>query len=125
MRKINFDYIPVHTKCINCGECCGPVPISEKEYKEIKKYCIENNIEPYLKLNEFDCPFRDHKRKKCNIYPVRPDMCKLFGVTKGMTCSNGNSCNIDGYKYILKDPNKDINGIKKLANELFKVINKR
>lgn len=32
---------------------------------------------------------------KCAIYSVRPMVCRLFGVAKGMTCSHGNSAEID------------------------------
>lgn len=119
MKKINFDFIPPHLKCTNCGECCGPVPISEKEYERIFDYCIENNIKPLLKL-DYSCEFRDEKQKKCLIYPVRPDICKLFGVSKGMNCPNGNSYEIDGVKFIQKDIDKDLHGIYKLTKELLK-----
>lgn len=117
MRKINFDFIPPHLNCKNCGECCGLVPISEKEYNDIKKYCIENNIKP-KKAGMLDCPFRDNENKICMVYEVRPMLCKLMGVTKGMSCSNGNSYEINGYKHISKDANKDIQGMIKLVREL-------
>lgn len=117
MRKINFDFIPPHLNCKNCGECCGLVPISEKEYNDIKKYCIENNIKP-KKVGMLDCPFRDNENKICMVYEVRPMLCKLMGVTKGMSCNNGNSYEINGYKHISKDVNKDIQGMIKLAREL-------
>lgn len=117
MRKINFDFIPPHLNCKNCGECCGLVPISEKEYNDIKKYCIENNIKP-KKVGMLDCHFRDNENKICMVYEVRPTLCKLMGVTKGMSCSNGNSYEINGYKHISKDANKDIQGMIKLAREL-------
>ena len=59
MKKINFDFIPPHLNCKNCGECCGLVPIGEKEYEDIKKYCIDNNVIP-KNVGIFDCPFRDN-----------------------------------------------------------------
>ena len=43
--------------------------------------------------------------KKCLIYPVRPTVCRLMGVAKGMDCPNGNTCEIDGYKFLPKDAN--------------------
>ncbi|MGL5713374.1 MAG: YkgJ family cysteine cluster protein [Paraclostridium sp.] len=120
MRKINFDFIPPHLNCNNCGGCCGPVPISEREYKLIYDYCIENNVVPILYLEDYTCPFRDNKKKVCLIYEVRPTICKLFGVSEGMECDNGNTYNMNGYKYILKDPNKDLNGMNKLVADLVK-----
>ena len=95
----NVEYIPKHTKCTNCGKCCGPILMGEREYKLIKEYCIKNNIKPIYYLDD-TCFFRDEKNKKCLIYEVRPVICKLFGVTKGMECINGNTCEIDGYKYL-------------------------
>lgn len=69
--------------CSKCGECCTPfIPITRKEYKRIKKYIDENNIKPtniregnnvYIK-----CTFYDRENKRCNIYPVRPEVCKKF-----------------------------------------------
>lgn len=31
-------------KCLNCGGCCGPVPISTEEEVKIKKYITKNKI---------------------------------------------------------------------------------
>ena len=117
MKKIDFDFIPPHFKCNNCGECCGPVPISEKEYNKIKKYCIENNIVP-IKNIDIICPFRDTINKKCTIYEVRPTLCKLMGVTKGMFCPNGNTYELNGHKYIIDDMIKDNQLMFKLEKEL-------
>lgn len=44
----NVEYIPKHTNCTNCGKCCGPVLMGEREYKTIKDYCIKNNIKPFF-----------------------------------------------------------------------------
>ena len=115
MKKIDFNFIPPHFNCDSCGGCCGPVPIDDKEYKEIKEYCIKNKVKPILYL-DYTCPFRDEKAKKCMIYEVRPMICKLFGVAEGMTCKNGNSCNINGYK--LNNKKKDITGMSKLVEFL-------
>lgn len=38
--------------------------------------------------------------KRCLIYEVRPVICRLFGVTEGMQCVFGNTCEIDGHPYI-------------------------
>ncbi|HJG96520.1 MAG TPA: YkgJ family cysteine cluster protein, partial [Romboutsia timonensis] len=83
MKKINFDFIPPHLNCKNCGECCGLVPIGEKEYEDIKKYCIDNNVIP-KNVGIFDCPFRDNENKKCLIYEVRPEICRRFICSKSM-----------------------------------------
>lgn len=111
----NVEYIPKHTNCTNCGKCCGPVLMGEREYKTIKDYCIKNNIKPFFRLDN-TCYFRDEENKKCLIYKVRPVICKLFGVAKGMKCVNGNTCEIDGYKYIPKS--SKIFSMFRLAKEL-------
>lgn len=93
--------IPKHTNCTNCGQCCGIVPASQVEINTIRNYIAVNGISPIKRADKTICPFRDNKNKKCLIYPVRPLVCRLFGVAKGdMQCRNGNSDNIDGEKFI-------------------------
>lgn len=95
--KITNNFIP-HHDCKNCGECCGPVPINEKEYKEISKYVVVNKPK-YNKENDvLECKFR--VENNCSIYTVRPTLCRIMGVVKGMECSHGNSKNLDGTKFI-------------------------
>jgi Fe-S-cluster containining protein len=96
--------IPEHTNCKNCGECCGPVPASAKEVEKIRKYLKENNIVPRSN-GLINCCFRDTENKKCLIYPVRPVICRLFGVDGcgRMQCPNGNSASIDGRSFLDKD----------------------
>lgn len=119
MRKIDFDFIPPHEKCNNCGECCGPVPISQAEYVRILKYCTDNKIKP-IENSIFECIFRDNKNKICLIYPVRPSLCKIFGVAKDMECVNGNTYEIDMIDYINKDGVKNLKNLVKLKKELTK-----
>lgn len=93
--------IPKHTNCTNCGQCCGIVPASQAEINTIRNYIAVNGISPIKRADKTICPFRDNENKKCLIYPVRPLICRLFGVAKGdMQCINGNSDNIDGEKFI-------------------------
>jgi len=77
-----------------CGECCGPIPhftegtifdLSNIGHVEIEKEAIKE----YLRLTgkkyktvtvvEESCPYLIED-KKCEIYPVRPLVCRLFGV---------------------------------------------
>ena len=93
--------IPAHTNCTNCGDCCGIIPVDANELAEIMEYIKEHNI---TARRQFPlCPFRNEKKKKCDIYPVRPIICRLFGVadTGNLAgCPNGNSHNIDGRKFL-------------------------
>lgn len=92
--------IPQHTNCINCGDCCGVIPANDKEVEAIRKYIKDHEIRPRKK--SITCPFRNEEEKKCDIYPVRPIICRLFGVADmgKMGCPHGNSAAIDGEKYI-------------------------
>ena len=96
-------YIPPHMRCIDCGKCCGPVPISAEEYANIYDYLQEHAYprevaeRPHTIL---ECVFRDNEKRCCSIYPVRPTICRLFGVTAGMQCLNGNSAEIDGKPFL-------------------------
>ena len=91
--------IPPHTRCINCGECCGLFPISASDYRRIKDY-----IEQHPEVREvvqgehkpLECVFRDNKNKRCSIYPVRPMVCRLYGVIDALKCPQGNSASVKG-----------------------------
>ncbi|MGN1105715.1 MAG: YkgJ family cysteine cluster protein [Huintestinicola sp.] len=98
--------IPIHKNCKNCGKCCGTIPATPEEISKIVDYINENDITPSGSYKS-TCPFRDNRQKKCLIYPVRPLICRLFGVTKGnMNCPHGNSADIDGRKFLAGiDPN--------------------
>jgi len=74
--------------CSSCGGCCGPVPVSPPERKKIIDFCNRNKIEipPYDEKNKLlttgkgmKCPFFSVLEKKCEIYPVRPLLCRMFG----------------------------------------------
>lgn len=71
-------------ECSRCNQCCGGVlPITQLELKTIRRYVREKNIKPVASLaaimvKPFDmsCPFA--ASGKCNIYEVRPQICRLF-----------------------------------------------
>lgn len=68
--------------CSCCGECCSNwLPISEKEYLEIGRYITKHNIMGWrnvLNKNWHDkCPFLN-SHNKCNIYSIRPLICREF-----------------------------------------------
>lgn len=72
-------------ECSGCGNCCSNcLPVTADEIKIIKAYISRHNIKPENHCrpdaNDLDwlCPFRDEKHKRCNIYEVRPSICKFF-----------------------------------------------
>ena len=80
-----------HVKCSCCGQCCSDfLPITDKEIAKIKEYVKIHDIKAhshcnFLAMNVFDltCPFMDSSKElKCTIYPVRPQICKMFSCHK-------------------------------------------
>jgi Fe-S-cluster containining protein len=109
MNSILFN-IPSHSGCRNCGKCCGIVPASLDEIERIKIYIsdkpeISRSIISRLKADETTCPFRCDGR--CVVHEVRPIICRLFGVTRGMYCEYGNSHEIDGSKFLFQEGTSD------------------
>lgn len=102
--------IPEHKNCNNCGGCCEIVMASEKEIENIRKFIKKNPnvLDETGSPTSLTCIFRDEEEKKCLIYPVRPISCRLMGVVEGMECSQGNSNDLNGRKFMsevfLKSP---------------------
>lgn len=92
--------IPKHN-CKNCGECCGPVPITKTEQQVIQAYVDKHKPKINKNAGWLNCKFRVDN--SCSIYPVRPILCQLCGSVKGMNCKYGNTHEIDGLKFISKD----------------------
>lgn len=72
--------------CSNCGECCSDLlHLSDFEVHRIdiylKTHAIKerkttiDNGQPTVDLT---CPFRNNVLKKCEIYEVRPRICRLY-----------------------------------------------
>lgn len=76
----------IDNKCSNCGNCCNNIlPVNKDEIKRIKRYIKEHDIKAVKRFYPTDhksidmmCPFRDDDKKICNIYEVRPKVCRLF-----------------------------------------------
>ena len=76
-------------QCSACGKCCANVlMLNEKEIDIIKKYINKHNILPVNRNTIFSfvniCPFLS-KNNKCNIYEVRPDICRKFSCDKSIS----------------------------------------
>ena len=97
--------IPAHKNCVGCGECCGPVLATEREIDVIKLHITKNpgiraDAEHHQGGDASLCCFLDRGDHRCLIYPVRPMVCRLMGVTGGMNCAHGNTCEIDGSAFL-------------------------
>lgn len=73
-------------KCVSCGNCCTAIlPVTKEELKAIKRYIKRKHIKPVKNSNvdlDLTCPFRNNTEKKCNIYEVRPTICRDFKCDK-------------------------------------------
>lgn len=73
-------------ECSKCGNCCGKyLPLTTYEIDRIKAYIKKHNIKEHI--NNFaygldmTCPFLNDKQM-CNIYKVRPQICRCFKCDK-------------------------------------------
>ena len=80
----------INGKCSNCGECCVDLlPMTPAEVERVKEYAKKHGLKehhqaPFFDLNAIDlsCPFRNQQTKKCEIYAVRPYICRSFICSK-------------------------------------------
>jgi len=73
-----------------CSDCCGPVLCQEDEFLSVTGYARNRGIEPVRQ--GLTCPF--YQGGTCQVYPVRPLVCRLFGHAENLTCSRGYNTNI-------------------------------
>jgi uncharacterized protein len=74
-------------KCEGCGECCGVIPVTSAEFEKVKQYAFLNGVTP---LDQgLTCPFRQNNR--CQVYPVRPIICRIFGHSVKLVCPKGHN----------------------------------
>ena len=79
--------------CSQCGQCCGDIlPLSQKEIDQIRRYVRKNGIKAEVHcpptvapVADYTCPFRNEMLKKCNIYEIRPLICRDFICSKPPT----------------------------------------
>lgn len=78
--------------CEDCkGLCCGPVPVTDKELKKIKKRLkamptkVRSELENQTRFYG-TCIFYDQNKDKCGIHSVRPEICRMFGYYKELVC---------------------------------------
>lgn len=77
-------------KCSQCGNCCsGILPLSMADIKRIHKYMETHKLKEHrsgvaMMTGQVDgtCPFRDDVNKRCDIYDVRPAICRVFICNK-------------------------------------------
>lgn len=68
-----------------CSDSCGPIVMSAFEYDRIRS-AVKGPIRP-LRHPLDHCPLLADGR--CTVYPLRPVICRLWGVTENMQCPFG------------------------------------
>jgi Fe-S-cluster containining protein len=71
--------------------CCGPIPVTEQELKNIKKKIKSMPLKTRLELENQPrhfgtCMFYDQDNDKCGIHSVRPTVCRAFGHYNNLIC---------------------------------------
>lgn len=82
----------VEGKCSSCGECCTDMlPLNDAEVKRLKAYAERHNLKEnrhnlFWDKNATDltCPFRNNELNICEVYPVRPVICREFICSKSL-----------------------------------------
>jgi len=74
-----------------CGDCCGFVPVTQKQLDRVVRFAKENGITPVEQGER--CPL--YQGGRCSVYPVRPPICVAFGHSERLPCSRGYNTNVD------------------------------
>ena len=77
-------------KCSNCGRCCADLlPVSNVEIDKIRRYLRKHPVKEHVHflptarpIFDMTCPFRNDRERRCDIYEVRPAICRDFQCDK-------------------------------------------
>ena len=85
-----YRQIPKSSCAPGCGECCGILYPSMAELRNIYDWCQEHHVEykDFTMTVGLDCPYLS-PQKECSIYPVRPFLCRILGVSTELPCPLG------------------------------------
>lgn len=82
--------LPVMKCDDGCSDCCGPVLCKPAEYRDVVEYAQKHGITPLRQ--GITCPWFQDGR--CQVYPVRPWVCQMFGHSPRLICSRGYNRNV-------------------------------
>lgn len=115
----------VNGKCSGCGACCSTyLPITQKELKVLKAWVKKNRYKPsnsYAPANirgrslDLTCPFLNKDTGKCDVYDIRPTICREFICNKDISKRYHNAFTVHNLR---KDIFGDDNGITAVQAEL-------
>lgn len=73
-------------ECSNCGACCSNLlPMTQYEVKRLRRFIRESGYKGHrsaLALVDMTCPFRNNEKHICDIYNIRPTICRDFKCDK-------------------------------------------
>lgn len=69
-----------------CSEACGPIVMSMAEAERLKK-ADQWRRQPAIRA-DLTCVYLT-ERQRCSVYPVRPLICRAWGLVKRMSCMHG------------------------------------
>lgn len=79
--------------CKGCkGMCCGPVPVTLSEVKNLKKAIRRMPAKKLIELKSQHrfrgtCIFYDEKNDCCGVHSSRPSICRAFGHYQNLVCA--------------------------------------
>lgn len=68
-----------------CAEACGPISMTKDEWRRLREY---SGIEPTVRESDGHCVYLT-KDGRCSVHSVRPTICRIFGLSKGLPCPWG------------------------------------
>lgn len=79
-----YDALPTIECQSKCQGCCGPLIMSELEHSRLSAATL---TPPSYDASTRTCSYLKHD--KCNVYTLRPLLCRLWGLTELMPCPYG------------------------------------
>jgi len=90
-----YERLPM-ADCVGCegcaGRCMGSLAITRTEFEAIREFLGGAIYHPTLRRSgemAAACEFSDPDGPRCLVYPVRPLICRLFGVVEWLPCPRG------------------------------------
>jgi Fe-S-cluster containining protein len=67
------------------------VPVAPAEWEAIRNYVARMDQDEKARLKAqtrgpLTCPFRDVEKMRCAVYPVRPVLCRMYGLYQYLEC---------------------------------------
>ncbi len=75
--------------CTQCADkCAGPIAMWREEAEAIADFAAANGVDLAGPPDDEwqPCAFLDAASRQCLIYPVRPLVCRLFGIVPWLPC---------------------------------------